>query len=114
MEACKNAAAPGSRPADDKTRIRLEIIFSQALQEDFEQEFKKHGIGKHFTGFSNVTGAGFSNPRLGDSVWPQLNMMYIIYCDTEEAKKIRSVIKQLRQKYLTEGIACFMSRAVEL
>ena len=41
-------------------------------------------------------------------------MMYIIYCDTEEAKKIRSVIKQLRQKYLTEGIACFMSRAVEL
>lgn len=98
----------------NNVKIRMEIIFSQALEEDFELEFKQQKIGKRFTKLANVMGAGCSVPRLGDSVWPQLNMMYIIYCDKEEAKKIRSVIIKLRKKYITEGIACFMSSAKEL
>lgn len=95
-------------------RIRLELIFSQALEEDFHSEFTALNIGKKYTKFESVMGAGCSNPCLGDSVWPELNMMYVIYCDKEEAKKIYSVVKKLRKKFITEGIACFMSRATEL
>ncbi len=98
----------------DLTKVRMEIIFSEALEEDFLQEFKDCVVGKHYTKFSHVMGAGYSNPHLGDSVWPQLNMMYVIYCEKEEAKKIRKIIIKLRKKYLTEGIACFMSQAMEL
>lgn len=99
---------------DGQTRVRLEIIFSQAVEEDFEQAFSELGIGKRFTKFASVMGAGFSTPRLGNAVWPQLNMMYIIYCANEEADKIKGVITRLRNQYPTEGIACFVSQAEEV
>ncbi len=95
-------------------RIRLEIIFSQALEEDFQQACRDVQVGSRFTKFESVMGAGTSDPKLGDAVWPQLNMMYVIYCDKEEAKKLCAVVRKLRKKFLTEGIACFMSRATEL
>ncbi len=95
-------------------RVRLELIFSQALEEDFQQEFKEEKVGRRFTKFETVMGAGCSDPKLGDAVWPQLNMMYVIYCDKAEAKKIYAIVRKMRKKFLTEGIACFMSRASEM
>ena len=97
----------------DKQRVRIEIIFSQALEEDFQEEFADNNVGKHYTKLFPVMGAGFSNPRLGDAIWPQLNMMYIIYSDSEEAEKIKMIISKLRVVYKDEGIACFISSAEE-
>ena len=90
---------------------RVELIFSAAVDEDFMDGFKKKGIGAHYTKISGVTGAGFSNPKLGDSVWPQLNEMIIVYCSKDEAEKIVDLAKGLREKYPMEGIACFVSKA---
>ena len=90
---------------------RVEIILSAAVDEDFMDGFKKKGIGAHYTKISGVTGAGFSNPKLGDSVWPQLNEMILVYCSKEEAEKIVDLAKDLREKYPMEGIACFISKA---
>ena len=90
---------------------RVEIIFSAALDEDFVDGFKKNKIGAHFTKLSGVTGAGFSNPKLGDAVWPQLNEMLIVYCSKDEAEKIIELAEQIREKYPMEGIACFLSKA---
>ncbi|MBP5251827.1 MAG: hypothetical protein J6Z17_05375 [Treponema sp.] len=94
-------------------KVRIEIICSQALEEDFTDEFKKAGIGQKFTKINPVMGAGNSNPHLGDSVWPQLNLMYIIYCDEDEAEKIKQVVVKMRKLYITEGIACFISSSEE-
>ncbi len=93
---------------------RIEIIFSQALEEDFMQEFKEKKVAARYTKLANVMGAGYSNPRLGDAIWPQLNMMYIIYCEEAEAKKIIDICQFLREKYMAEGIACFKSSAEEV
>ena len=93
---------------------RIEIIFSQALEEDFMQEFKEKKLAARYTKLANVMGAGYSNPRLGDAVWPQLNMMYIIYCSEEEADEIIAICQKLREKYMAEGIACFRSSAEEV
>ena len=90
---------------------RVEVIFSAALDEDFVEGFKKNNIGSHFTKISGVTGAGFSNPKLGDSVWPQLNEMLVVYCPKDEAEKIVALVEELRQKYPMEGVACFLSKA---
>ena len=90
---------------------RVELIFSAAVDEDFMDGFKKKGIGAHYTKISGVTGAGFSNPKLGDSVWPQLNEMIVVYCSKDEAEKIVDLAKDLREKYPMEGIACFVSKA---
>lgn len=94
--------------------VRIEIIFSAALEEDFIQEFKEKKVAARYTKMKNVMGAGYSNPRLGDAIWPQLNIMYIIYCAEEEAEKIAAICQKLREKYIAEGIACFKSRAEEV
>ncbi|MCR5606074.1 MAG: hypothetical protein K6F69_04570 [Treponema sp.] len=96
-------------------RVRIEIIFSQALEEDFITEFKANNVGKYYTKLFPVMGVGFSDPKFGDAIWPQYNMMYIIYCTQEEASVIKEIITKLRGIYKnnTDGIACFISNATE-
>ncbi|MBO7123097.1 MAG: hypothetical protein J6V90_07450 [Treponema sp.] len=108
MKEKKEKKADGQKA---KKLKRVEIILSAAVDEDFVEGFKKNKIGSHFTKISGVTGAGFSNPKLGDAVWPQLNEMLVIYCTKEEAKKIVELVKEIREKYPMEGIACFISKA---
>lgn len=104
-----------SNQAEPETqRIRVEIICSQALEEDFAEEFEKIGVAKHYTKISPVSGAGFSNPHLGDAVWPQLNTMYIIFCTEDDAEKIKGIVRKLRKLFITEGIGCFVSAAAEI
>lgn len=93
---------------------RVEIIFSQAVEEDFIERFKEQKVGAKYTKLANVMGAGFSNPRLGDAIWPQLNMMYIIYCSEDDCKKIIAIVEALREQYMGEGIACFISESTEV
>lgn len=107
----KEKKAGDSAETKGKKLKRVELIFSAAVDEDFMDGFKKKGIGAHFTKISGVTGAGFSNPKLGDAVWPQLNEMIIVYCPKDEAEKIIELAEKIRDKYPMEGIACFVSKA---
>lgn len=88
---------------------RLEFIFSQAVDEDFMALCKEYDVCKMFTKIPNVMGQGYSSPKLGTAVWPQLNCMYIIYCPKDDVAKYREIIQTLRTRYPKEGIACFMS-----
>jgi len=91
---------------------RVELIFSQALEEDFIEAFRQNMI-KNFTELPAVKGQGFSTPKLGDEIWPQLNAMMIVYCSDEDEEKIEKIVAGLRKKYITEGISCFVSKAHE-
>lgn len=93
---------------------RVEIIFSQAVEEDFAALFKEKKVASRFTKIDNVKGAGYSNPRLGDAIWPQLNVMYIVYCNEEECRTIVEIVEKLRVQYMGEGIACFISESTEV
>ena len=81
------------------------------MEEDFMTMFEKEQDGVHFTKLPAVMGRGFSEPKLGDSVWPQLNMMFVIYCSKEMAVRIHDIVEQVRKLYPHEGIACFKSKA---
>ena len=94
--------------------ICVEIICTQALEEDFRQEFDEQKVAARYTKLAAVMGAGYSNPCLGDAIWPQLNVMFIIYCSEEDCAKIKDIVWKLRDKYRTEGIACFVSKAEEV
>lgn len=91
--------------------VRVEIIYSQAVEEDIFELFRFEKVGYHFSKINNVTGAGFSNPKLGDAIWPQLNEMAVIYCSSEESEKIIGIVHKVREHYPAEGIACFVSEA---
>ena len=68
-------------------------------------------LSQFFTKIPAVLGHGFSEPKMGDGIWPQLNTMYIIFCTEDEEKIILSIIEDLRKEYIGEGIACFVSDA---
>ena len=93
---------------------RVELIFSQAIEEDFAQLFRENEVAARYTKMAGVMGAGYSNPRLGDAIWPQLNVMYIVYCSDDDAQKIVKIVEQLREQYIGEGIACFISQSEEV
>lgn len=93
---------------------RVEMIFSQAIEEDFVQMFKEQEVAARYTKIERIMGAGYSNPRLGDAIWPQLNVMYIVYCSNDECQKIIEIVEKLRMQYIGEGIACFVSESVEV
>lgn len=94
-----------------KDLVRVEMIFSQAIEEDMMEEFSNHKVGNHYTKISGVTGKGFSNPKLGDAIWPQLNIMIIVFCTKEESEKIFLIVENLRKRYPAEGISYFISSA---
>lgn len=91
--------------------FRLEIIFSQSIEEDFLKAFMEQETGHMFTKMDNVMGRGFSVPKMGDSIWPQFNCLYIVYCTKEQCRVIRNIIRTLSKEYPGEGIACFRTKA---
>ncbi len=87
---------------------RIEIIFSQALEEDVFMALKKIPEAQAFTLIPGVKGKGYSTPKMGDSVWPEFNELMIIYCPTESgATAIADAIDRIRRRFPTEGIAAF-------
>ncbi len=90
---------------------RLEIIANQAIEEDLFELFTSRGIGKKYTKIPIAHGAGTTTPKQGDPIWPEENFILIVYCDEEEAVKIRETVKELRGYFPTEGIRLFEMHA---
>lgn len=95
-----------------EARTRIDLIFSQALEEDFVEQFELNKIGR-YTIIPIAKGKGYSPPKLGTAVWPQLNTMLITFCNEDDTAKVKRVVQILRDKYKTEGIACFIGHAEE-
>lgn len=92
---------------------RIEVIISQSISEDFIFLCENKGITLHYTKIPNVIGKGFSDPKLGDAVWPQLNDYYVIFAKDETAQVVYECINALRESYKNEGIYCFETEGIE-
>jgi hypothetical protein len=87
---------------------RIEVIFSQAIEEDVFMALRKIPEAQAFTLIPGVKGKGCSTPKMGDSVWPEFNELMIIYCPTESgAREIADAVDRIRKRFPTEGIAAF-------
>ena len=87
---------------------RIEIVFSQALEEDVLAALKKIPDALFFTLIPGVKGRGYSTPNMGDSVWPEFNELIIIYCPSDSgAAEIEAAVGRIRKRFPTEGIAFF-------
>lgn len=86
---------------------KVEIIANCAVEEDLFERFTKFGVKPYYTKIPIVHGEGHSNPKMGDSVWPEENFMLIIYTDEEKAEKIVEAVKDLKIDFPEEGIKLF-------
>lgn len=93
---------------------KLEIVMSEAIDNDFIHRCDVRGIAQHYTKVENVYGKGNQNPKLGNEVWPQVNVHYMIVVRDEEVEPIKMVINSLRRDFPDDGIACFISPCEEL
>ena len=94
--------------------VRVDLFFSQAVDDDFMIIFKERNVAQKYTKTVGVQGNGEKNPKLGDAIWPQLNNIMTIFCSEEEAAKIEDIVLEMRKRYPVEGIGCFTSRAEAL
>jgi len=86
---------------------RIEIIANRSIEGDLHDALKAAGAALHYTKIPVVHGVGSSGPRMGDHVWPEENFILIVYCEDEEAEKIRSVVADLKAFFTQEGIKIF-------
>ena len=87
--------------------LRIEIVANQSVEENILDALKEHGAGKYYTLYPSVHGVGNCGPRMGDAVWPEINFSMVIWCEEEEALKIRQAVAEVKEKYPDEGIKVF-------
>jgi hypothetical protein len=94
--------------------IRLEIIANHSVEENILQALKKEGVGKYYTKYPTIFGVGTSGPRMGDAIWPEENFSLVIWCEKEEAAKIRRTVKEVKSKFPDEGIKMYGIAGTEI
>lgn len=87
---------------------RVEIMAAQALQEDMLEALEEAGIPSSYTILPVAYGRGRTDPKLGDSVWPEENFVLIIYCDARYVPAVESAVQKVQQRYDHEGIGLFI------
>jgi hypothetical protein len=90
---------------------RIEIIANRSVQEELFDLMTRSGVGASYTLVPQVHGAGQSEPKQGDNVWPEYNFMLIVYCDEAEAAGIVEAVRELKRIFPDEGIRLFEAEA---
>jgi hypothetical protein len=84
------------------------IFLYEGLSEKFFEILKESGI-ESYSYINDTRGAGKnSGKHLGDDVWPQKNVTFLIHINDEEKEKVFvSKIKKLREENLKYGVKVF-------
>lgn len=87
---------------------RVEIIANQALEEQLMEIMPIQEGGKPcYTMIHQVDGSGYSGWCMGNGVWPEENILFILYIEDEALQKLHTDIKTLRDRFPILGLACF-------
>ncbi|MCL2706374.1 MAG: hypothetical protein FWE72_09240 [Spirochaetaceae bacterium] len=92
---------------------KIEIIANLSVESDIMDILEKTGV-KGFTKIPIVHGAGNSNPKQGDSIWPEENFMLIIYTEENMVPIIKDKIIELKNLFPHEGIKYFATTVEHL
>jgi nitrogen regulatory protein PII len=91
---------------------KIEIIANLSVEADVMDALEKSGV-KGFTKIPVVHGAGNSNPKKGDSIWPEENFMLIICIEENKVAVVKNKIKDLKEKFPNEGIKYYLTEVLE-
>ena len=86
---------------------RLEIIANRAVEDDLFEAFRKRDVVQQYTKIPIAYGIGNSDPKMGDHIWPEENIVLVVYCNEMEAEKIREAVMEVKSFFTQEGIKLF-------
>jgi len=94
--------------------IRVEFILNQSIEEDFLDLIKKAVENEiidqfYYTKIENTHGKGSKGEKRGDSIWPEVNVIYIVYTEDNFIDKIKNELLELKEKFRDEGFKVYIS-----
>ena len=89
---------------------RAEIVSNQSVQDDITERLEKEIPGIQYTVIPEVHGKGLKTKKLGDTVWPEMNFILFAYIEDSDAKKVKDVIAQVKERFPNEGISLFFTK----
>lgn len=87
--------------------IRTEIYANRSVEEELRDEFDRRVPGLAYSLFEDVKGMGRSGVREGSAVWPELNVLYVLYGDREKARLVAEAVAAVKALFPREGIKMF-------
>jgi len=94
--------------------FRAEIISNQSVEDDIVELLEQEIPQIQYTIIPDVHGRGASSKKLGDTIWPEQNFCLFAYVDESDAKKVKSIIQSVKEKFPKEGISLFFVKCEEL
>ncbi len=96
--------------------IRVEIIAHEALEKPLIDALVPVPPGTHdpegktgrpFTMVREVAGRGMSGSSFGNDVWPESNIVLILFVDDVDVQGIREKLQGIRSRFPKLGLAVF-------
>ena len=96
--------------------IRVEIIAHEALEKPLIDALVPVPPGTHdpegktgrsFIMIRDTAGRGMSGSSFGDDVWPESNIMLILFVEEDDAQGIRDKLRGIRSRFPKLGLAVF-------
>lgn len=87
--------------------IRSEIYANRSVEEELREELEKRLPGLRYSLFEDVKGRGRNGVREGTAVWPELNVLYVLYGERDEAGLIAEGVAAVKEAFPREGIKMF-------
>ena len=88
--------------------IRIEIIANQSLEAELTTSLEQAIPDFMYTVIPLVTGRGGDSRKLGDSTWPETNIIIISYADDSVEERVEKVVNFIKKKFPTEGTKLFV------
>jgi hypothetical protein len=95
---------------DKEAFYRIEIIANQAVRDDLLKEFEATSCN-YFTEIPMVLGRGRQEPKQGDAIWPETNVLFVLYGDDQTLANVKTIMSVLKESYPHEGIKYFVVQA---
>ena len=87
--------------------IRTEIYANRSVEEDIHEEIERLIPGFNYSLIEDVQGRGRNGVRHGTAVWPELNILYILYGTEEESLLVLKAVGEVKKVFPHEGIKVF-------
>ena len=97
--------------------IRVEIIAHEALEKPLIEALVPVPPGTHdpdgrtgrpFIMSRGTAGRGMSGSSFGDDVWPESNIILILFVEEEDVQGIRDELRGIRSRFPKLGLAVFV------
>lgn len=93
---------------------RSEIYANRSVEEDVIEEIERRIPEANYSVIEEVRGKGRSGVREGTAVWPELNVLFILFGTREEAFLIAEAVAQVKRSFPREGVKLFQYEVTAL